>query len=540
MVKLSLSTLFKLLCTLLISASVTLGVSFVLALNHQFIFAIMCAGAAIVLFAIAWRFYCFIQTKNNRLLAIENWAHLANICHEYQMLEGQDIIAKMVNQLIEKGRDVDNIDIIVDQGIRTKVLLDEETGLGNREFFDHRLDALLKEEDIQGAVYFIHFNDGDIIYTLYGRTAVQQIFNQVIASINALLTKLPGCYLARRDTYELALIVPGVYITEAEKLASRLIKTLSNTILPVGVDKDAFVHIGVSYFSQAENSYQIKSEADMALRSAQLQGPTQWFMFEPGEVEHVSAKGSLQWRTFLERAIARNAFVLFFQPVLSAKTDQSLHHEVLTKVRDNDGQLINARVFLPMAVKSGVIKEIDFLVLAQVCRILSYDSYLKESCSLNISLESLLSKDFFTRFSAVLMSYPNIVSQLIVELSEYQLVNHLSALKLVFKRLQQIGVRIIIDKVGQYVESTEYLKQCSISAIKLHSSVVMHIHQRSENQIFVKSLINVCKYQHVEIYAFGVESSEEWRTLKKLGVNGGQGHYFTEPMTEVAKAIHQP
>ncbi|MDO6426284.1 EAL domain-containing protein [Thalassotalea sp. 1_MG-2023] len=471
---------------------------------------------------------------------MENWAYLANICHEYQDLVGQDVIARMVNRLVAKGRDVDNIDSMIDKGIRSKILLDEDTGLGNREFFDHRLDALLKEEGIQGAVYFIHFNEGELVYTLHGRTAVTQIFNQVIGSINMLLHKLSGCYLTRRGTYELALIAPGVYITEAEQLAQRMIKTLSSIALPIGVERDSFVHIGVSYFSQAENSYQIKSEADMALRSAQLQGPSQWFMFEPGEVEHVRAKGSLQWRTFLEKAIARNAFVLFFQPVLAATNEQSLHHEVLVKVRDEDGQLINARVFLPMAVKSGVIKEVDFLVLSQVCRLLNYDRHLTESCSLNLSIESLLSKNLLGKFKEILVRYPKISSQLIVEISEYHLVNEYLRLKPVLSQLQSLGVRLFIDKVGQYIESVDYLKECPISAIKLHASIVINIHQRSENQIFVKSLVKICQSQQVDIYAFGVECAEEWRTLKKLGVNGGQGHYFTEPMSQVAKAIHQP
>ncbi|WP_286270031.1 EAL domain-containing protein [Thalassotalea hakodatensis] len=540
MVKLTSSSPVVLLSLLYLITVIITGASLLLWFNNQILLASLLTIVLLALIVTIYLLHKKVIPKYKRYLVVENWAYLANICHEYQDLVGQDVIARMVNRLVTKGRDVDNIDSMIDKGIRSKILLDEDTGLGNREFFDHRLDALLKEEGIQGAVYFIHFNEGELVYTLHGRTAVTQIFNQVIASINMLLHKLSGCYLTRRGTYELALIAPGVYITEAEQLAQRMIKTLSSIALPIGVERDSFVHIGVSYFSQAENSYQIKSEADMALRSAQLQGPSQWFMFEPGEVEHVRAKGSLQWRTFLEKAIARNAFVLFFQPVLAATNEKSLHHEVLAKVRDEDGQLINARVFLPMAVKSGVIKEVDFLVLSQICRLLNYDRHLTESCSLNLSIESLLSKNLLGKFKEILVRYPSISSQLIVEISEYHLVNEYLRLKPVLSQLQSLGIRLFIDKVGQYIESVDYLKECPISAIKLHASIVINIHQRSENQIFVKSLVKICQSQQVDIYAFGVECAEEWRTLKKLGVNGGQGHYFTEPMSQVAKAIHQP
>ncbi len=153
------------------------------------------------------------------------------------------------------------------------------------------------------------------------------------------------------------------FFTEVEKLAATLAKILVSLVLPIGVNEEEFVYIGVSYFSQAENSYQIKSEADMALRSARLQGPSQWFMYDPSEVEHTSAKGSLKWRTFLTQAIEKNAFVIFFQPAVAKDGEQVLHHEVLAKVRDVDGTLISARVFLPKASKGGLLKTIDCSLL---------------------------------------------------------------------------------------------------------------------------------------------------------------------------------
>jgi RNase E specificity factor CsrD len=473
------------------------------------------------------------------LTELEKWADLSKICGEIQPVPNtDDNLSQTIYELYKQLKIANNNDSRIDKVLRSNVLLDKETGVGNREFFNNRLEALLKEEDSQGAVYFIQFKDFDLVHSLYGEQQALTLLNSLVQTLKRRLNSMPNYFLARRDELELAVIVPDIFFNDAEKLAEKLLKSLSVVELPVGINKDEFIHIGVSYFSQEENSYQVKSEADMALRSAQLQGPSQWFMYDPGEVEHASAKGSLKWRTFLSHIITKNAFVIFFQPVISATNDEILHHEVLTKVRDNDGSLISARVFLPMAKKCGLIQKIDLLVLKQVCRLLSYDNSQQDRCSLNLSIESLLSAKFIKQFISIIREYPNVHQRLIIEISEYHLVNHLEQLNPVLNELNKLGIKLLADKVGQYVVSAHYLKVCPIKMIKLHRSIVLNIQDKPENQIFIQSLKAISDVHNVALYALGVESYEEWQLLKRIGVNGGQGHFFTEPVAQVAKAIH--
>ena len=66
------------------------------------------------------------------------------------------------------------------------------------------------------------------------------------------------------------------------------------------------------------------------------------------------------------------------------------------------------------------------------------------------------------------------------------------------------------------------------------------LHEKIENQVFIQSLKARCIQHNVKIYALGVESKDEWRTLVHLGVTGGQGHFFTEPVAQMADAIVLP
>jgi len=500
----------------------------------------------VILMAIALNFVgCYFYFARYSVLkrqinALENWAHLSNIRGELVKPEHEDVISRQIVEIQSRLTSASNKDSHFDQILRQNVLLDAETGIGNREYFSNRIAAFLKEEDVQGAVLIIHLNELSTVESLYGPQQRTLLIDSIITATKRRLKHVGNYFIARRSSSELAILLPYVFIKESEKIAENLVSAISKLPLPIGISNEDFVHIGISYFSEAEKPYQIMAEADMALRTAQLQGPSQWFMFEVGEIEQEGAKGALKWRTFLEKAINTNAFVIFFQPVIASKKGKILHHEVLTKVRDTNGALISARVFLPMAQKSGVIKQIDLIVFEQVCRILSYEANLDDDCSLNLSVESLTCEHFLERVKELLEQYPSVASKLIIELSEYQVVNHLNDIVPALNKLNGLGVRILVDKVGQYIVSAEYLKLCPISYLKLHRSIVLDINNKTENQIFIQSLKTMAQSYGVDVYAAGIETYEEWYSLVRLGVQGGQGHLFTEPVEQVAKAIHLP
>ena len=110
-------------------------------------------------------------------------------------------------------------------------------------------------------------------------------------------------------------------------------------------------------------------------------------------------------------------------------------------------------------------------------------------------------------------------------------------LKPILTFFDELGIKILADKVGQYVVNTDYIDQCPVSFIKLHRSLVHQIQVKLENQIYIQSLTSHCQLNGVSLYALGVENKQEWQTLVKLGVTGGQGHFFTEPVAQMADAI---
>ena len=263
---------------------------------------------------------------------LENWANLSiiqgfsNRIDIDHSLKETYAITSAIHQLQQQINDSITSETEWDQNIRSSALLDQDTRIGNRAYFDNRLQAFLKEEDVQGAVLLIQFKEMELVHNLHGYQQALSLLLTLIQVTKQRLQGQPSYFLARHSDYELSLLLPNFFVQEVEQLADRLLKNFQAVVKPIGINQEEFVHIGISYFNNAQLPYQIMSEADMALRSAQLQGPSQWFMFEAGELEVVKAKGSLKWRTFLSAAIMRNGFVIFFQPVIASDSADILHH----------------------------------------------------------------------------------------------------------------------------------------------------------------------------------------------------------------------
>ena len=114
-----------------------------------------------------------------------------------------------------------------------------------------------------------------------------------------------------------------------------------------------------------------------------------------------------------------------------------------------------------------------------------------------------------------------------VEIDEYHLQKNYRKLKPVLNQMQQQGFALIVDHVGLSIEPCPYLDELQIEAIKLHPSVVRHLDQQLEQQLFVRGLISCNTNKGVRVIATGVESLKEWQVLQKLGVSGAQGYYFS-------------
>ncbi|SIR02179.1 diguanylate cyclase/phosphodiesterase [Shewanella morhuae] len=453
------------------------------------------------------------------------------------------LINRALTKLLEELQDAQKERGRFDKFIRSNTFLDAETHIGNRLFLTNRLDALSHNQSMlaHGVIYLLEMDDLDLLQQSQGETAARELLNSTVSAISLLLQSQANSMFARRSHNQFAIVVPQISLIEADQLASKLLKICLSQPLPEVDNRDNFFHLGCAYFTAGDNATQLIEEADMALRAAQLQGNSNWFMYDKGAIDEEFAKGSVRWRSFLENALVQKRFYPFSQPIIDSDGNEH-HKEIFTRARDNQGALIRATLFIPMANKCGLMPQIERQIIERVLLLLSNETSVEganlptnkksapQRYSINLSLDSLMSRAFSQWLKTTLLEYRHLTSRLIFEVSEDIVIQHQQKLLPKLDMIRKMGARLCVDHVGEQVVGTYYIRECHFDLIKLHRSIVRHIHMRPENQLFIRSLIGGLYRTEVQVCAEGVEVFEEWQTLQILGVSAAQGMYFSEPI----------
>lgn len=449
------------------------------------------------------------------------------VIYSGELKERPKVIGQAMDHLLHELEDARQERSRFDAYMRTNTFLDPVTTLGNRLFFDNQLDSAVRQQH-SGFVLMLEFQGYD---ELCQSEHCEECFN-VLSHIAGCLKQVFGHHsepcLSRRSDGDFAVLLVAVPQTELEREIKLLLKLLQQLNLPKHIDVEHCFHIGVAAIQDRVEPYQVLAEADMALRAAQVQEVNTWFMYQRDDLPQTSIKGSVRWRSLLEEALRRKSFVLSSQPVVTTANKSVHHYEMLLRLRDEGDQLLPAHVFLPMARKCGMSGQIDRMALNQVLKLMRYDGANLVRCSINLSIDSLLEQARDPWLTRCLAQYQDVTKKLIIEVAEYPLHQHLDEVRDVLAQIRGAGCLLAVDQVGQNVVSSQYIRELSIDFLKLHASLVRSIDERSENQLFIRSLVGACENTKSRIFALAVEQQREWRTLKSLGVYGGQGHLFTE------------
>ncbi|MDX3775374.1 EAL domain-containing protein [Chromatiaceae bacterium AAb-1] len=417
--------------------------------------------------------------------------------------------------------------------VRVQGLIDHELEIGNRIFFESRLQHYLSDvsEVAYGALFIIQVG-----YKETGNFVQQRVtrLKGCIDTLNNLITAYPEAVLARLSENDLVLLIPGMADRDMEKLADKMASLLSR--VRYVTEHDDAVYIGYASYQQGQTAYQLLSEADMALKTALLHGPNATYGFI--EQQKPPLKGSVWWRSELAKALQEQRFFLTFQPVFSWHDKEVLQQEVLIRLHTREGDKIPAAIFLPMAYNCGLAVEIDQHVLLKTARLCAAESKGGSRCSINISIQALQTESWWQWLEHAINTGLIDPELLALEISERYILRYIGQLKDKLLRLHRAGFALIIDQVGLAIDTPVNIDDLPVDTIKLHPSVVRNIDQHLEQQLFVRGLIAGYAGRGIRVIATGVEREDEWLTLQKLGIAGGQGFYFSPPLSQITTQNH--
>ena len=241
----------------------------------------------------------------------------------------------------------------------------------------------------------------------------------------------------------------------------------------------------------------------------------------------------MQIEADLRRALARNEFVLFYQPQVDTATGEVRGFEALLRWWHPQRGLLTPADFIPVAEESGVIVPIGDWVLRQAGAQMA--EWRKAGLppvrlSVNISARQLESPDFVDSVMRAIQVYSLDGHQMELEITESLLMRDFEANAIKLGRLSASGIRLAIDDFGTGYSSFKYLSRFPIHTLKIDQSFVQDL-EREENKSIVNAMVAMGRGMNLNVVAEGVETESQRASLQQMQCHEIQGYFYSVPMS---------
>lgn len=215
---------------------------------------------------------------------------------------------------------------------------------------------------------------------------------------------------------------------------------------------------------------------------------------------------------------------LAYQPIVSAKSHRVAFHEALIRMVDRSGKLVEAGSFVGIASRLGLIRRVDFSAMELAVETLN--TYPEAVLSLNVTNETAVDPEWLSTLATSIANNPDIAPRLIVEITESHAAENLDESIRFVRTIQDLGCRVAIDDFGAGYTSFANLKHLPVDIIKIDGMYVDDLANSIENQVFIKSLLELAKTFSMEVVVEWVSDDETAQLLKEWGVDYLQGQSF--------------
>lgn len=236
------------------------------------------------------------------------------------------------------------------------------------------------------------------------------------------------------------------------------------------------------------------------------------------------------------QGVRAKQFEPFFQPKVELKTGRLVGAEALARWMHPEHGVIGPYAFIPLLEQGGKMDELTFLMLEKIaaaCRLLHDKGYVL-SVSANLSLVSLSDTTLADRITQVVRNAGVDPHYIILEVTESAAMTDVAPALENLARLRMRGFGLSIDDYGTGYASMQQLTRIAFSELKIDQSFVKDFAANQALRIVVESSIGMAYKLGVKSVAEGVETQQDWNTLKSMGCDTAQGYLIARPMNLAA------
>lgn len=409
---------------------------------------------------------------------------------------------------------------------------DELTGVMNRAQMRARLDLTLEElkaDSGSGAYLLAGIDDVGAINADFGFDVADEVIVECSRRIASVIDE--GDLIGRVAGTKFAVFIKNADGDRVRATCVRLLNVIREHVIETKKGSvAASISIGaVEAPRDAENAYRAMACAEGALDQAKRLGRSSWASFnEKTDVVTMRRRNSHMSDVILT-ALNERRVRLAFQPIVTDIGEAPSKFECLIRMRAPDGREVPAPEFIPAAERLGLVHLLDRRVLELAVNTLAACPNIK--LNVNVSMETVKDPVWAEGYLSVMRANENLARRITVELTETQVIDAIEASIEFVSELKKIGASFGIDDFGAGYTSFRNLKALDIDILKIDGSFVTGVSSSRENQLFVRTLLDLARNFGMKTVAEWVDNEADAMLLKGLGVDFLQGYLIGKPET---------
>lgn len=407
---------------------------------------------------------------------------------------------------------------LVHRKLTDMLIVDELTGLPNR-----RKLALDLEKGKAAALLIANIDRFKHLNDVYGHDAG----DFVIRELGRALGKVPciGCTLYRLGGDEFAYLIGESDREGLEKLSARVRTRAENTrILYNDIEILLTVSAGMA-LSDGVEKRALLAKADIALSEAKRRKKP--VLYSPELESKMAYEENLRWSRKVKEAIKENRVVPFFQPIVSLKTGRIDKLEGLARIVDGN-EVIPPFFFIEPAKNTGVLPAITRRMIAGVFA--AAQRFPDREFSINVSFSDFDDEEMLPFITQTLEESGVAPERIVFEVLETEALSDQANAERFILRLKELGCKVAIDDFGSGYSNFGHFLKMEVDYIKIDGQFIKNINEDPNSLKIAQTIAGFSKMLGTRTIAEFVATPEIVETVKKLGVDYGQGYAFSKPV----------
>jgi len=411
-------------------------------------------------------------------------------------------------------------------------LHDTLTGLPNRTLLMDRLDhaiSLSRRDNQPLALLLLDLDRFKEINDTLGHAVGDSLLAEIGQILSGPLRETDT--IARLGGDEFAVLLPAVSgLAQARDIANRVAKALTRPFPVDQITVEVGVSIGVAlYPDHGTDASELMRGADVAMYVAKRDHMTV-AIYDEGKDHHSVRNLSMSGE--LRQAMDQDELTLFFQPQIDIETGDLTGVETLLRWDHPRYGMVSPDEFISLAEQTGLIRPLTRWVIGKALRQLEtwQKTGLDIGISINLSPRNLHEAGLARSITGLLEKRglrPDLVT---LEITEDAIMTDPERALAAIRKLKECGVRLAIDDFGTGYSSLAYLKNLPVDELKIDKSFVMHMSDDNNDEVIVRSTIDLAHNLGLSVVAEGVENELQLQTLRGLGCDVGQGFHIGRPL----------